>query len=217
MGRVGIAVIAVATLLAGCAGRGVPATLDPAAADRAVRETAPDRPLRVVFEWRILDGEARFSGDGVARIEAPYRARLDLFGPQGEGYLSAALVGTDLRLSGEPDRALPPPAMIWSVLGVVKPPEDAQLVGTRQDGDALELHYAVGESRLLYILRDLRLRLVEWRGAGRHMVVELDGAANGVPATAAYRDWSGGTELHTGVETVEEVESYPSEIWTPGY
>lgn len=217
MDRVRIAALAVATLLVGCAGRGVPATVDPAAADRAVRETAPDRPLRVVFEWRILDGEARFAGDGVARIEDPYRARLDLFGPKGEGYLSAALVGTELRLPGEPDRALPPPAMIWSVLGVVNPPEDAELRGTRQNGDELELHYAVDGSRLLYVLRGPRLRLVEWRGGGRHMVVELEAAADGMPVAAAYRDWSRGTELHIGVGTVEEVESYPPDIWTLAY
>lgn len=215
MERVWVGIIA-AALLAGCAGRGVPATVDPGAADRAVRETAPDRPLRVIFRWTILDGEARFSGDGVARVEDPYRARLDLFGPQGEGYLSAALVGTDLRLPGEPDRALPPPALIWSVLGVVRPPDDAELVGTRQVGDELELHYAVGESRLLYVLEAARLRLVEWRGAGRHMIVELGAAVDGMPAAATYRDWSRSTELHMELETVEEVEPYPAEIWTLG-
>ncbi|NIP78984.1 MAG: hypothetical protein GWM90_07200, partial [Gemmatimonadetes bacterium] len=88
----------VAVLLPGCAGRSVPETVDPSAAADAIARTAPDRPLRVRFDWRILDGEARFSGEGVARIEPPYRARLDLFGPQGEGYLSAALVAGELRL-----------------------------------------------------------------------------------------------------------------------
>ena len=208
--------IIVVTLLTACSTRGIPDTLDPDAARLAVEATAPDRPLRVLFGWRILDGGARFSGEGAARIEPPYRARLDLFGPNGEGYLSAALVGTDLRLPGEPDRALPPPAIIWSVLGVVRPPDDAILLGTREVEGRVELHYGVGESRLRYVLQDGRLRSVDWRGDGRRMVLELNGASGALPTEAAYRDWSQNTELHTELETVEEVDPYPPEIWTLG-
>ena len=203
-------------LLPACSARGVPDTLDPDAARRAIAATAPDRPLRAVFGWRIRDGDARFSGDGAARIEAPYRARLDLFGPNGEAYLSAALVEMDLRLPGEPDRALPPPALIWSVLGVVRPPDGAVLLGTRDADGEVELHYDVDGSRLLYVLRDGRLRSVDWRGRGRRMVVELTGAGNRLPAQASYRDWSQNTELQTELETVEEVDAYPPEIWTLG-
>ena len=203
-------------LLSACSARGVPDTLDPDAARVAIDATAPDRPLRVVFGWRILDGDARFSGEGAARIEAPYRARLDLFGPNGEGYLSAALVGMDLRLTADPDRALPPPAMIWAVLGVVRPPDDAVLLGTREEDGRVELHYGVGESRLRYMLEGRRLRSVDWRGDGRRMVVELTGARGSLPSEAAYRDWSQNTQLHTQLETVEEVDPYPPEIWTLG-
>ena len=207
-------VVAVFPLLTACAGRGVPDTLDPVAADRAVRETAPDRPLRGVFGWRVLDGEARFDGDGVARIEPSYRARLDLFGPRGDGYLSAALVDGDIRLPSEPEVPLPPPAMVWAVLGVVRPPMDATLLGTRAEGTRLELHYDVEGSRLRYLLIAERLVSVEWRGRGRHMIIELTNEGDGsLPLAAAYRDWSRNTELHIELEDVEEVESYPPDIW----
>lgn len=206
--------VAVTVLALGCAGR-TPDAVDPGAAQPVIQATAPDRPLRAIFQWRILDGGARFSGEGAGRIEPPYRSRLDLFGPRGEGYLSAALVGAELRLPGPDEDVLPPPAMMWAVLGVVRPPEDAVLRRLRREDGATELHYTVEQSRLRYRVVDGRLRSAEWRGGGRRMVVELTGVMEGLPAAAAYRDWSRNTELHIELETVEEVEPYPSEIWTP--
>lgn len=208
--------IAIPLFLVGCAHGAGPATVTPELADRAVRLTAPARPLRVVFHWRVLDGEARFSGEGAARIEPSYHARLDLFGAHGEGYLSAALVDAELRIPGEPDAVLPPPAMIWAVLGVVRPPDGATLEGTEQSGNTVELEYGTEDGRLRYVLEEDRLRSVEWRSRGRRMVVELEGGSRGVPDVAAYRDWSRNTELHIELENVEEVEPYPPEIWTPG-
>lgn len=218
--RVAAAAVAGLTLLLpGCASRGLPDTIDPAVAERAIAATAPDRPLRVVFDWTILEaGGARFTGSGAARMEPPYRARLDLFGPRGDGYLSAALVGTDLRLPrSAPGVALPPPAMMWAVLGVVAPPADAVLVGTRVNPDRTELYYDVDESRLRYTLMGGRLTAARWDGRGRRMAVALTGSVEpGLPASAFFRDASAGTELKLNLEQVDEVEPHPPEIWTPG-
>lgn len=211
--------VALAALLAGCSGRApLPSTVEPAVATAAVETTAPDRPLHALFEWRIQDGEARFSGRGSARIEPPYRARLDLFGPRGDGYLSAALVDDEVRLpAGAGDAPLPPPALMWAVLGVVAPPDDAVLVGTRETDEESELHYDVRDSRLRYVLRGGLLRAVYWDGGGRRMVVELSGSADArLPREAVYRDWSGYTELRTNLERVDEAEPFSPEIWTPG-
>lgn len=202
--------------LTACSLNQAPSTVDPAAAEQAIRVTTPRAPLRAIFRWRVLDGEARFSGEGAARIEPPYRARLDLFGAHGEGYLSAALVETELRLPGTADAVLPPAAMIWSVLGVVRPPEAAVLQGTRQRGTVLELYYTTEDGRLRYTMDGERLRSAEWRRGGGRMVVELEGGMRGLPETASYRDWANNTELHIELESVEEVEPYPPEIWTPG-
>lgn len=209
----------IAIVMTGCAGRApLPSTVDPTAAATAVEATAPDRPLQAVFEWRILDGDARFSGRGAARIQPPYRARLDLFGPRGEGYLSAALVDDEVHLpAGVGDVPLPPPALMWAMLGVVAPPDRAELVGTRTTAGGAQLHYDVDDSRLRYVLEGSRLRSVHWDGGGRRMVVELSGAADAaLPREAVYRDWSGYTELRTKLEEVHEAEPFPPEIWSPG-
>lgn len=201
----------------GCAGRGLPETVDPDVAVAAVERTAPDRPLQVVFDWTVMEGGARFSGSGAARIEPPYRARLDLFGPRGEGYLSAALVGSELRLPpGTGAVTLPPPAMMWAALGAILPPDDARLVGTRAAEDRTELYYDVDGSRLRYTLVDGRLRSAALEGGGRRMAVELSGVVEPrLPRDAFYRDATARTELILRLERANEVESFPAEIWVP--
>ena len=207
-----------AVLLAGCAGGSIPDTVEPAVAAEVVESTAPDRPLRVIFSWRALERDARFDGSGAARLEAPYRARLDLFGPTGDGYLSAALVDQELRLPpGAAAVRLPPPALMWAVLGVVAPPDGAVLRATRTAEGRTELYYGVDDGLLRYELRGGRLAGAEWEGNGRRMDVRLEGAAeHGLPRRAVFRDWSGYTELELNLERVDEVEPYPPDIWSPG-
>jgi hypothetical protein len=207
-----------ALMLAGCAAHAPPTTAVPATAAAAVDATAPDRPVRVVFQWRALEGDARFTGQGVARIQPPYHARLDLFGPRGDTYLSAALVSGDLRLPpGVQSAQIPPPALMWAVLGVVAPPAAAMLVGTREQAGRSELYYEIDGSTLRYVLEGGRLRDVRWEGQGRRMVVELRGEAGpGVPTQATFRDFAAVTELVLNLESVDEVEAFPSEIWSPG-
>lgn len=204
-------------LTAACAGRGLPASADPVTAAAAIDRTAPDQPLQAVFDWVILDGGARFTGSGVARIAPPYRARLDLFGPRGDGYLSAAAIGDEIRLPpGTPSVPLPPPALMWAVLGVVSPPSAAVLVGTRVEDDRTELHYDVDGSRLRYTLVAGRVRSARWQGGGRQMALELTGSAeHGLPRSALYRDASGGTEMKLDLEKVDHVESFPPDTWIP--
>jgi hypothetical protein len=206
--------------LAGCATHphAPPATADPATAAAAVAATQPDRPLRVTFEWRALEGEARFNGRGVARIEPPYHARLDLFGPRGDTYLSAALVHDQVRLPpGVQAVQIPPPALMWAVLGVVAPPQEAVLVGTRDDAGRAELYYDVDGGSLRYVLEGGALRSVRWDGAGRRMTVELRGQAGyNLPTQAVYRDQAAVTELMLNLESVDEVDAYSPDIWWPG-
>jgi hypothetical protein len=209
---------ALAVGLAACAARSVPATADPATAAAAVEATAPDRALQVVFDWQALEGEARFTGQGVARIQPPYRARLDLFGPRGDTYLSAALVDNELRIpAGVTGVQIPPPALMWAVLGVVAPPQDAVLAGTREEGDRAELYYKTDGGMLRYVLERGRLLSAQWDGRGRRLAVELRGeAAFGLPVRSVYRDAAAATELMLNLESVHEVDPHPPEIWSPG-
>ncbi len=208
-----------ALLVTGCAvGPPSPSTAQPHVAATIVEATAPDRPLRVVFAWEGMEGDARFTGQGVARIEPPYQARLDLFGPRGDTYLSAALVGADLRLPpGVQGPMIPPPALMWAVLGVVAPPANAVLVGTREQADQTELYYEVGGGTLWYILYRGRLRTVRWDEPGRRLAVELRGEMEPrLPARAVYQDPAAVAELMLNLERVDEVEPFPPDIWTPG-
>ncbi|HEX6941155.1 MAG TPA: hypothetical protein VF158_17285 [Longimicrobiales bacterium] len=180
--------------------------------------TAPGPPLHIVFEWTAREPEARFNGRGAARVEAPYRARLDLFGPRGEAYLSAAVVDGELRLpQGVDAGAIPPGPLLWSVLGVVRPPENAALVGASRDGGDARLDYERDGGRWTFVLEEGRLRRAEWKPAdGGRYTVELEGdGPYGLPRRAVYRDWAAFSELTLELDEVERVEPFPPEIWTP--
>ena len=213
-----VAMALVLGLASACAGRSIPDTADPEAAAEAVETTAPDRPLRVIFSWRAMERDARFDGTGAARIEDPYHARLDLFGPSGDGYLSAALVDHELRLPpGTQGVRMPPPAMMWAVFGAVAPPAGATLRGSRQEAGRTELFYDVDGGLLRYDLRGGRLAAAEYEKGGARMDVRLEGQAeHGLPRRAVFRDWAGHTELELNLEQVDEVEPYPPDIWSPG-
>lgn len=186
----------------------------------AIAATAPEIPLQIVFDWTAREREARYSGRGAARVQPPYRARLDLFGPRGERYLSAALVDGDLRVPTGVARDLVPPApLLWSVLGVFTPPSGATLAASDEREGRIRLEYrgAAGD-RWRFEIVEGRLRTAEWTSAnGARHSVELSGdAPAGLPRVAVYRDWAGFNELTMTLDDVEHVEPFPPEIWEPG-
>ncbi|HSM36095.1 MAG TPA: hypothetical protein VK837_06830 [Longimicrobiales bacterium] len=170
------------------------------------------------FDWSLREREARFSGEGAVRVAAPEHARLDLFGPRGEFFLAAALVGDDLRLPpGVEDVPLPPPALFWAVLGVLRRPAGATLAATGRDGSAVELDYARGEERWSYRVEAGAVREAEWTDdLGGRMTVEVRAAdAEGRPTSVRYRDWPAFVELVIDVTGTEAVEGHPDETWDP--
>ncbi len=178
--------------------------------------TEPAGPLRVVFQWRMRERDARYNGRGVARVE-DRRVRLDLFGPRGDGLLSAAVLGQDVRLPPVAQELdLPPPTVLWGTLGVVAPPAGARLSGTARDQDRIRLTYVLGDERLRYELQGGRLREVRWDGRRRRLSVALEGRTGyGTPEQAVFRDHVAYVELVLEVEQVDEVDPYPADIWTP--
>ena len=219
-----------AVLLAGCGSAGAvpPQTagvpLDTQAVAAAVERTRPAQPTHVVFSWTLQEGENRFSGKGVARVEPPYRARLDLFGPRDEAYLSAILEERSLRLpAGVQDAPLPPAAMLWSALGVFLEPENAQLVRTAADGNALDLGYRSSDGQWRFRFENGRLERVEHarEGAGRQTVELEPGTAPAeeaaqLPKRSTYRDWAAFRELVLTIDEVRHVASFPASIWSLG-
>jgi hypothetical protein len=208
--------------LAACAGRGAtnsspPRTIDPALEAEAIDLTATDQPLQIIFDWSLQDRDARFSGQGVARVEPPGRARVDLFGPRGEGYVSAVLDGEQLRFPpGVQNVPLPPPGLFWSVLGVFRPPAGATLNGAERRGETIELQYAQADDVWRFRLNGANLAQAEWTGSGEgRRTVVLDGEdPSGVPRQATYRDWPAFLELRLSPTEVRKVDGFPSDIWT---
>ncbi|MBI4544559.1 MAG: hypothetical protein HY703_05130 [Gemmatimonadetes bacterium] len=215
-----LALLGIAASLLACAPPGTAGQPAPASVEHdLVAASAPARPLRILFDWTVREREARFSGRGVARIEPPYRARLDLFGPRGETYLSAAVVEAELRLPPFAAAApVPPPPLLWSALGVFRPPPDAELVSARQQGEALHLEYREGGFRWRFAFEGGSLRQAEWEWPGkeRQSVLLKGEAAGRLPREAVYRDWTAFVELVLTLDKADDVEPFPPEIWTPG-
>lgn len=182
--------------------------------------TSLKEPIRVVFQWQLNEAGIRVKGRGVARIEPPYRARLDLFLGNGQTIVRAALVDGELRLPpGAPEDILPPPDLMWGVLGVFRPEFGIELLGADhlQDGALLlKYRYADGD-RLDFHVADGRVKLMELLRGG-HVVerVELGVEdASRYPAEATYRNLTAFRELKLTRESVERVEPYPPDIWDP--
>lgn len=182
------------------------------------KATALDRPLRVEFHWTAQEGDARFRGEGVARLQPPYLARLDLFGPRGEGYLSAAVDGAELTLPRGADAGLlPPVALLWTLFGVFLEPERFTLQATDHDG-VTELGYLSDSESLRFSFRGDTLRFAERMvGRGHRETVEITATGTfGRPEAVLYRDWSAFRELSIEVVDIDEVAPFPSDIWTLG-
>jgi len=214
-----LAAIGAAAFMASCGGHTaapVPRVVDPAVEAGAVEATAIDAPVQIVFDWRLQDRDARFSGQGVARIEG-FRARVDLFGPRGEAYATAVLDDFDLALPpGVTDVPLPPPPLFWSVLGVFRRPPATELVHASRDGDGADLEYVQGNDTWRFHLESDVLRRAEWTGeqAGRRSVELGAPGAGGIPGTVTYRDWPAFLELRLSPTEVLHVDGFSPEIWT---
>jgi hypothetical protein len=183
-------------------------------------QTNLEDTIRIIFAWELNDAGVRVRGRGVARVEPPYKARLDLFLDNGESVIRAALVDGELRLpAGAPDDILPPPDLMWGTLGVFRPESDAELVGgDRLDNglirlryrylDGTELHYATADG----VLRKLEMlsdgEVVQW--------VEVDpDEETRYPARATYRNLVDFRELKITRQQLDRVEAYPADIWDP--
>jgi hypothetical protein len=180
--------------------------------------TTIEQPIRVVFGWQLNEGGIRVSGRGVARVEPPYRARLDLFLGNGETVVRAALVNGDLRLPpGAPTNILPPADLMWGVLGVFFPRTGITLLGAdRLEGEDLQLRYEYDDGRQLhYRVTDGRIGMMELL-QGSHVVerVELEMLDDDrYPVQATYRNLAAFRELKLARESVERVEPFPPDIW----
>lgn len=177
-------------------------------------------PVRIDFAWELSESGSRVSGVGVARLEPPYRARLDLFLNNDETVLTAALVDDELRLpAGSPDDILPPVDLMWATLGVFRPMRETRFVGgDRLEGgaerlryryaDGTELHYEVGAG----LVRALELlegeSVVQW-------VRLTSDVGDRYPTAATYRNLVDYRELKITRKSVTVTDGFNPGIWDP--
>ena len=213
----------VATLLAACASPPPPAPPAPPldaeqVALRLENATGMEGPARILFSWSMSERDARFQGRGVARIEPPFKARLDLFFGNGETIARAALVDDDLRLPpGLPTGILPPAELLWGALGIFRPGMATVLLGADRMGDGrVHLRYRRDDGlELRYTVRDNRIEEVERVRQGQTVElvsVEPDPSSR-YPDVATYRNIPAFRELKLSRDTVEPVEAYPPDLW----
>jgi hypothetical protein len=183
------------------------------------RATQLPSPRQIAFAWELDEAGAKLRGRGVLRAQPADRLRLDLFGPRGETYLAAALVGEEARIPPAVAERfpLPSPALLWGALGVVRPPAGATLLGASRDGDATTVRYQLGDGTTLeFRSRNGRLdtlRRLE-RGGVRESV-QLSWADGGTLRRTEYRDWAAYRTLTLTPESSTDVASFPEETWSP--
>jgi len=218
-----LSVLALSTLALGCAG-GRLAVVGPVTdADGASRDleraTRLNGPLLIEFAWRLNEDRQRHRGRGVARVEPPYRARLDLFTDDLETVVSAVLVDGELRLPpGSRDDILPPTDLMWAALGIFRPHGARLLGGDRLEGDAMRLRYAYEDgTELHYETLEGMLRYVELLQDG-HVVQRVEvtnGSDSRYPIEATYRNLTAFRELTIVRESLTSVEAFDPVIWDP--
>lgn len=186
------------------------------------RDTELVEPLQIRFAWHLNESGSRMDGLGVARVEPPYRARLDLFLENGETVLSAALVEGELRLpQGARDDILPPVDLMWGALGVFRPSSGAELVGgERLADDAERLRYRrPGGAELHYEVAGGSLRSVEvFRGDDVVEWVRVSGSPEGegrYPTEATYRNLTDYRELRITRQELRRVRGFDPDIFDP--
>jgi hypothetical protein len=213
-----------ALLLAGCGPKRLEVVGPIQGPERVVesleRSTRLTEPTRIDFTWRLNEAGDRLSGVGVARVEPPYRARLDLFLNNYESVISAALVDDELRLPpGARGDILPPTDLMWATLGVFRPVAGTELLGAeRLEGGARRLRYAyVDGAELQFELLDDFLRALEVVHGGSVVEwVRLEPSEDGrYPRSATYRNVVDFRELEITRTKVRSSEPFEPSIWDP--
>jgi hypothetical protein len=174
------------------------------------RTEMPRGSHQLFFEWEYSDQDMTGKGNGVARVTWPDSARLDFFLAGGMIGGAAVLVGDSLQLPGADifRRLIPPPTLLWAVLGRSAFPVTGD-TAVRLDGGLLRADLG---------------RPVRWRATFRSgsLVrlerVEGDRVVEWIEhqpdARIEYRQESARRSLKLHITQVDSVGSFDSSIWS---
>jgi hypothetical protein len=199
---------------AGCVPKLTPLSGSEVPASRLPRTQLPPGHRRVIFNWELQDGEMNARGDGAARIASPDSARLDFFLGGGFGQGAAILIGDSLRTPGGIGdlalRLVPPPSMLWAVIGRVALPNLPDTT-IRIEGNVLRAD--IGRPvAWRYTFRGDTLTRAEHVESGR--VTEWVDRAD--PTHIRYRSETGRRTLQLTVTQTDEVPGFDADIWQFG-
>jgi hypothetical protein len=185
----------------------------PVPVSRLPRATLAPGRHKLVFDWELGDRDLNGRGEGVARVAAPDSARLDFFLAGGMGSGAAILIGDSITypakvVGGDMVRRLvPPPPLLWAVLGRVALPNLPDTV-LRIEGTTLRAD--VG--------RPVAWRLT-FRGdtLGRVERVDDGRVAEWIERTDSthirYRNEGSRRSLKLTVTRIEEAPPFDASIW----
>lgn len=207
--QLGLAAMSLALVVVGCAPR-IHALPGIAPANAVLPSFAlPSIPQKLTFRWELNDNSIVARGDGVARMEAPDHARVDLFLGGGFGAAAAAvLVGDSLIVPPNSNGGdlVPPAPLLWAALGRLAlpavPDTIIRVVGDTLRaslGDPVQWRITSVGGELTRVERVSGNRIVEWveRNPGKQTRYEL----------------SGSRSLVLDIETQQPVAPFDPSIW----
>ena len=165
---------------------------------------------QIFFDWEYSDQDMTGKGNGVARISSPDSARLDFFLAGGFAGGSAVLIGDSLQLPGIDlfRRLIPPPTLMWTLLGRSAFPVTRDTVVRREGG----------------LLRADLGKPVQWRATFRSdSLIRLDRVDGDrvmewiehLPERRIeYRQETARRSLKLQVTRVDSVGSFDASIWS---
>jgi hypothetical protein len=207
--------LAIAAVAGACVPKLTPLSGADVPASRLPRTQLPPGHRKIVFNWELQDGEMNARGDGAARVAAPDSARMDFFLAGGFGQGAAVLVGDSLRVPGGlaadlTMRLVPPPAMLWAVLGRVALPNLPD-TAIRVDGNVLRAD--IGRPvAWRFTFRGDTLTRAEHVESGR--VTEWVDRADA--DHIRYRNETSRRSLQLTVTRTDEVSGFDADIWQFG-
>ena len=163
----------------------------------------------MVFHWELRDPRFSARGEGAARLAWPDSARIDLFAAGSSAAVAAILVGDSLTVGGSARARdlLPPPALLWAILGRLDLPRVADTVARM---NAETLSFDIGRpvqwrasfrgDSLVRLERVEQAHVLEWvdRGDGHHLV---------------FRDEADRRSLEVVITLQQEVAPFDASIW----
>jgi hypothetical protein len=205
-----LAILAAAGLVTACAPRLTPLTGVPVPAERMPKTGVAPGHHKVVFNWELDDLEMSGRGEGAAQIAAPDSARLDFFLAGGFGSGAAVLIGDSLRTPGGGDlarRFVPPPALLWALLGKVALPNLPDTV-IRVEGVTLRADVGRPVAWRLSFHGDTLFRAERVSGGRVAEWVERSDSSH-----IRYHNSSARRTLKLTVTRTDEVPDFDASIW----